>query len=66
MDQVVFVALNVVVELVHLDTELKALLEVKENFFTDLKLDVYRYTDANEELEKKLKGSDFQMVESMK
>ena len=66
MDQVVFVALNVVVELVHLDTELKALLEVKENFFTDLKLDVYRYTDANEELEKKLKGADFQMVESMK
>jgi len=66
LDQVVFVALNVVVELVHLDTELKALLEVKENFFTDLKLDVYRYTDANEELEKKLKGADFQMVESMK
>ena len=49
-----------------LDAELKVLLEAKENFLLDLNLDVYRYTDANEELEKRLKGAYLQMVESMK
>ena len=49
-----------------LDAELKVLLEAKENFLLDLKLDVYSYTDANEVLEKKMKGANLQMVESMK
>ena len=49
-----------------LDEELKVLLEAKENFLLDLKLDVYSYTDANEVLEKKMKGANLQMVESMK
>ena len=42
------------------------LLEAKESFLLDLELDVYCYTDANEVLQKKLKGADLQMVESVK
>ena len=52
--------------MVHLNAELKFLLEAKENFLLDLMLDVCRYTDANEVLEKKLKGADLQMEEFMK
>ena len=42
------------------------MLKAKEDFLTDLKLDVYHYTDANQELERKLKGADHQLVDSMK
>ena len=42
------------------------LLEAKESFLLDLEHDVYHYTDANEVLQKKLKGADLQMVESVK
>ena len=49
-----------------LDAELRVLLEAKESFLLDLKLDMYRYIDANAKLEQKLKHADLQMVESMK
>lgn len=37
---------------------LKTLLKAKEDFISDLTLDVYRYTDAHQDLEKKLKDTD--------
>ena len=52
--------------MVSLNAEIKVSLEAKENFLLDLKLHVYHYMDANEVLEKKLKGADLQMVESIK
>ena len=38
----------------------------KENFLTDFKLDVHRFTEANNTLEKKRKDVDKQLVDSMK
>ena len=48
------------------DVELKVVLKAKEGFISDRMLDVYRYTDAHDKLEKKLKDFDNQMVDSMK
>ena len=36
----------------------------KENFLNDFKLDVYRFTEANNTLEKKRKDVDKQLVDS--
>ena len=58
--------LKVVIFPCNFDAELKTLLKAKEDFITDLTLDVYRYTDAHQNLEKKLKDADHQMVDSMK
>ena len=58
--------LKVVIFPCNFDAELKTLLKAKEDFITDLTLDVYRYTDAHQNLEKKLKDADQQMVDSMK
>jgi len=38
----------------------------KENFLNDFKLDVYRFTEANNTLEKKRKDVDKQLVDSLK
>ena len=38
----------------------------KKNFLNDFKLDVYRFTEANNTLEKKRKDVDKQLVDSMK
>ena len=58
--------LKVVIFPCNFDAELKTLLKAKEDFITDLTLDVYRYTDAHQNLEMKLKDADHQMVNSMK
>ena len=42
------------------------MLKAKEGFITDLMLDVYRYTDAHQILEMKLKDADRQKVDSRK
>ena len=47
------------------DVELKVVLKAKQGFISDLMLDVYRYTDAHDKLEKKLRDVDRQMVDSM-
>jgi len=46
--------------------ELKTLMKSKERLLTDLKNDVYHFSEANEVLKKKLEGTDKQLVDSMK